>query len=236
MIYFSHRGDNVNYPENTLLSFDKAIMAGATAIEFDVHKTLDGELVVIHDEDIKRTYNGSGLIKDFTLARLKTFQPKDAEFKDNKLCKIPTLNEVLEILKHHDILINIELKTDEIQYENIEIDVIEAIKKHNTQEKVLISSFNHGSLEICKSIDSNLKLGVLFDKRIDNIVTYAKNLGAYSLHPNVQLVDRELLTSAHENNLKVFTYTVNSSTIACHLEKEGCDGIFTDNINKFINL
>jgi glycerophosphoryl diester phosphodiesterase len=234
MIYFAHRGANENYPENTLLAFDKAIMLGAKAIELDVHKTNDNKLVVIHDEDVKRTFQGRGLIKDLTLAELNSLKPRDTEYENSKLCKIPTLCQVLEMLKPSKVFINIEFKTDVIHYENIEKDVIDLIKKYDMQNSILLSSFNHKSLEICKYIDGNLKLGVLFHKKIDNIITYAKNLGAYSINPNFYLVDENLINLAHNNNLKVFTYTVNKPFIAAHLDKIGCDGIFTDNIEKFI--
>ena len=234
MIYFAHRGLSEIYPENTILSFDKAIMAGAAAVEFDVHKTKDGELVVIHDEDIKRTFHGMGLVKDFTLLELKAFKCKKSEFENSKLCKLPTLSEVLEILKNGDLFINIELKTDLIHYENIEADVIATLKKYNLYHNILISSFNPKSLEICRNLDENLKLGVLFsDNKIKNL-DFATHINAYSINPNVYLVDNGLIDYAHLNNLKVFSYTVNKPSTAAHLERLGCDGIFTDNILKFI--
>ncbi|KEZ86471.1 glycerophosphodiester phosphodiesterase [Clostridium sulfidigenes] len=234
MIYFAHRGASKNYPENTLLAFHKAIIAGAKAIELDVHKTKDNKLVVIHDEDVARTFQGKGLIKDLTLEEISSFKSKNIDYENSKLCKIPTLYKVLELLKPSKVLINIELKTDVIHYKNIEKDVIDLIKNYGIENHVLLSSFNHTSLEICKSIDKNIKLGVLIDRKIDNIIAYAKNLGAYSLNPNVYLVNEPLIKLAHNNNLKVFTYTVNKPFIANHLDKIGCDGIFTDNIEKFI--
>ncbi|MDU4890817.1 MAG: glycerophosphodiester phosphodiesterase family protein [Clostridium sp.] len=233
MIYFAHRGLSEIYPENTILSFDKAMTAGAEAVEFDVHKTKDGELVVIHDEDIKRTFNGSGLIKDFTLAELKNFKCKNSEFENSKLCKLPTLNEVLEILKSGNLFINIELKTDLIHYNNIEADVLATIKKYNLQNKVLISSFNPQSLEILRELDDLIKLGVLFGDNKMTMLDFALKVNAYSINPDVYLVDQALINFAHDNELKVFSYTVNKPSVASNLEKLGCDGIFTDNILKF---
>lgn len=233
MIYFAHRGLSEIYPENTILSFDKAMTAGAEAVEFNVHKTKDGELVVIHDEDIKRTFNGSGLIKDFTLAELKNFKCKNPEFENSKLCKLPTLNEVLEILKSGNLFINIELKTDLIHYNNIEADVLATIKKYNLQNKVLISSFNPQSLEILRELDDLIKLGVLFGNNKMTMLDFALKVNAYSINPDVYLVDQALINFAHDNELKVFSYTVNKPSVASNLEKLGCDGIFTDNILKF---
>lgn len=233
MIYFAHRGLSEAYPENTILSFDKAMMAGATAVEFDVHKTKDGELVVIHDENVKRTFQGNGLIKDLTLAELKNFKCKNYEFENSKLCKIPTLKEVLEILKNGNIFINIEIKTDKIHYESIEADVLSTLDKYNLHENILISSFNPKSLEICRALDENIKLGVLFSNHKASMLDFAKQISAYSINPDVYLVDTSLINYAHENSLKVFSYTVNKTSTATNLEKLGCDGIFTDNILRF---
>ena len=75
---FGHRGFSGNYPENTLLAFSKAIEAGCDGIELDVHLTKDGEVVVIHDETVDRTTDGTGFVADYTLKELKSF---DASFK-----------------------------------------------------------------------------------------------------------------------------------------------------------
>lgn len=233
MIYFAHRGLSELYPENTILSFDKALAAGAEAIEFDVHKTKDGELVVIHDEDVKRTFQGSGLIKDLTLTELKNLKCKNTEFENSRLCKLPTLNEVLELLKNKNLFINIEIKTDLIHYNNIENDVLLAVEKYKLHDNTLISSFNPTSLEICSSLDSTMKLGVLFNSNKKAMLDIARKINAYSINPHIRLADDTLIKQAHEENLKVFAYTVNKASTAMNLEKIKCDGIFTDNISKF---
>ncbi len=234
MIYFAHRGASGNYPENTILAFKKAIEAGAKAIELDVHKTKDNKLVVIHDENIKRTYNGEGLVKDYTLEELKKFKCRNLKFQEDELCKIPTLEEVLRLIVDKNIFLNIELKTDVIHYENIEIDVINLVEKFNITEKVLLSSFYHKSIEKCKKINPTIKVGLLYDKKIQGLIEYAKSLGAYSLNPKATLVTKALTKSAHENNLKVFAYTVNSPILVKTLDLLSCDGVFTDFIERFI--
>ena len=98
MINFAHRGASRYYPENTILSLKEGIKGGANGLEIDVHKTKDNELVVIHDEDIERTFKGKGLVKDMTLEELKAFKCRNKNFEDNIECKIPTLKEVLELV------------------------------------------------------------------------------------------------------------------------------------------
>ena len=95
MKIFAHRGYSGKYPENTILAFKKALDIGVDGIELDVHKSKDGKLVVIHDEDIKSTFDGEGLIKDYTLKELKAFKCKDLNFFNNEECKICTLEDVI---------------------------------------------------------------------------------------------------------------------------------------------
>lgn len=135
MKVFAHRGASGDYPENTILAFDKALALDVYGIELDVHKSKDGHLVVIHDEDIQRTFKGKGLVMDYTLSELKKFNCRKFEFIENLNCKIPTLREVFELIKNTDIILNIEAKTDLIHYD-LEQDVIDLIKEYNFEEKV----------------------------------------------------------------------------------------------------
>lgn len=238
MINFAHRGASKYYPENTILSIKEGIKAGAEGIEIDVHKTKDNKLVVIHDEDIERTFKGKGLVKDYTLTKLKEFKCRNKVFQENLDCRIPTLEEVLEIIKVAGIMLNIELKTDEIHYEGIEKDVIDLVNKYDLKDKVILSSFNHESIKIVREIDNEIKTGLLYEKPIKDIINYANRLGAYAIHPDISLVTEELLREASENNIKVNIYTVNSPIIMRKLIKAGANGLFTDYpdlLNEIIN-
>ena len=229
MIVFAHRGASGDYPENTLLAFQKAIELGASGIELDVHKTKDNQIVVIHDEDMERTFKGKGLIIDHTLEELRSIPSRKLEFRKNKVCTICTLKEVLELLTiQSHILLNIELKTDEIAYEGIERDTIELVQEYGMDQRVIFSSFNHESIKKCKEIAPHIKTGALYHYQIPNIVEYALALGADAIHPNVELVTKELIEKCHENNLLVNTYTVNSPKHMRLLIQGNIDGIFTD--------
>lgn len=232
MKIFAHRGASGGYPENTMLSFKKAIDLGIKAIELDVHMSKDCNLVVIHDEDIKRTFKGDGLVKDYTYDELKNFKCKKCEYINNDLCKIPTLEEVLKLIKYNNIYLNIEAKTDLIHY-NLEKDVLNLIEKYNLEDSVLISSFNHKCINIFKSLNPNLKYGALYHTKDDfkgfsNVIEHAKNLGVYSINLNYQLVDRYLVNLAHKNNLKVFVYTVNDPILMKNMIEYEVDGVFSD--------
>lgn len=228
MINFAHRGASKYFPENTILSLKEGIKVGANGIEIDVHKTKDNKIVVIHDEDIERTFKGKGLVKDFTLEELQKFKCRNKNFEDNLECRIPTLEEVLELVKDSNVLLNIELKTDKIHYNEIEKDVIELINKFELKDRILLSSFNHESIKICKEIDSSFKVGLLYDEPIENIIEYAKTYKADAIHPEIRLVSEELIKEAKKNNIKVNIYTVNSPTYMRELIKAGASGLFTD--------
>ena len=107
---WAHRGASAYAPENTLEAFLLAAEQGADGVELDVQLTKDGEMVVVHDEEIDRVSDGSGFVKDYTLAELKNlnFNKTHLEYQN---VKIPTLREVYEALKPTGMTINVELKT-----------------------------------------------------------------------------------------------------------------------------
>ena len=135
-----HRGIRSRYPENTLLSFEKAIELGVDLIEFDVHKTADGELVVIHDRDIARTSDHEGPVRSYTLAELKSFDfgsHLDEKFRG---IAIPTLREVLTLAApYEDLLLNVEIK--DMTHDVVD-DTIAMLGEFGLHERCVIASFD----------------------------------------------------------------------------------------------
>src|SRR5881398_3007708 len=122
-----HRGNPDECPENTLASFRSAIELGVDLIELDVHRSEDGGLAVIHDHLLDRTTDGSGLVRDYTMAELKRFDAgswKDPRFKGER---IPSLDEVLAVAKGH-VGVTIEIKNLPLPYAGIEEAVVHAVK------------------------------------------------------------------------------------------------------------
>ena len=142
---WAHRGASAYAPENTLEAFLLAAEQGADGVELDVQLTKDGEMVVVHDEEIDRVSDGSGFVKDYTLAELKTlnFNKTHPEYQD---VKIPTLREVYEALKPTGMTINVELKTGIFWYKDLEKKVLELTKEMEMEDRVIYSSFNHYSI------------------------------------------------------------------------------------------
>ncbi len=221
--FFGHRGYSGNYPENTMLAFQKAIEVGAAGIELDVQFSKDGKLVVIHDETLDRTTTGSGRVKDHSLAELKSL---DASYKftgQYGFNPIPTLDEVLAFMADKDAETNIELKTGVYEYEGIEEAVLDCIRKHNVSEKVIISSFNHFSVLRMRDLAPDLKCGFLTDCWLIDAGKYVKNQGIPCYHPNFHNLTPEVTAEIKQYGLEINTWTVNTLEDFNYLENLGVD-------------
>ena len=192
MKIWAHRGCSQRYPENTLTAFSKAaelFEKGLTGIELDVQLTKDGEIVVIHDERIDRTTDGYGFVRDYTLDELRTFHIHTGKAEAEH---IPTLKEVLDLLKDRmqkGFRLNIELKNSVYPYPGMEAKVHDLVESYGLQDKVVYSSFSAKSLEIMRSIDSKVEIGMLDSKVSDCLYKLKGGCGANALHPYWQCMD-----------------------------------------------
>ncbi|TDT60955.1 glycerophosphodiester phosphodiesterase [Fonticella tunisiensis] len=238
VVNYAHRGASGYYPENTMMAFEKAVEMGCTGIETDVHMTRDGVLVLIHDEMVNRTTNGIGFVKDYNyidLSKLDAGSWFSGEFKG---AKIPTVEELLLFAKDKDIIINFEIKSGVIQYENIEQKLIETIYEHNMENRVILSSFNHYSLVKCKKISGEIKTGILYSEGLYKPEQYAKMVGADALHPHFYTLNRDIVKRIKKEGILINTYTVNDVSYMRYFIELGIDGIITnypDKLNKIIS-
>lgn len=224
----AHRGFSGIYPENTMLAFEKAIEAGCDGIETDVQLTKDGVAIICHDETIDRTTEGTGFIKDFTYEELKKINVKTKENCAAKNIKICTLEELLSLLEHKNIILNLELKNSIINYEGLEEIVIEKIYKYNLSKNIILSSFNHYSMIKCKEIDKEIKTGILYGCNMYKSEEYCKTVKADAIHPYFYSVDREVVKNAHKNNIMVNPYTIDDEEDMIKMIQLGVDGIITN--------
>ncbi len=238
MFGFAHRGDKLDYPENTILAFKKALDSGIKGIELDVHLTKDNEIIVLHDETTERTYMENFTIKDTQYQELANLTPRRAMFKEATDCEVAKLEDVIKLmLPYKDVLLNIELKTDVIEYVGIEQLVIDLVNKYDFKDRVILSSFNHKTLKTCKAIDSTFYTGALHYLNSPTIVEDAVSNGFEAIHLAAEMFMQEnLVPKAHEHGLKVNVYTVNDPTIMRKLAAINVDGIFTDDPNLFLEV
>ncbi|MDR4887748.1 glycerophosphodiester phosphodiesterase [Fredinandcohnia sp. QZ13] len=191
---YGHRGAKGIYPENTLLSFKKAIEQGVDGLELDVHLTQDGEVVVIHDETLDRTTSGVGWIKDLTLAEIKKYSAgrpfthfgEYEEAWDKE--RVPTLKEVLELLVPYDTELNIELKTSSVSYEGIEEKVQNVVEQYAKNRKVIYSSFHLPTILRMKQLNPSSKIAWLLNNSISLPYDYINTLELEALHLNKSIL------------------------------------------------
>lgn len=180
---WAHRGCSMMNPENTLLAFKKAAeLEGITGIEFDVQLTKDNEIVVIHDERVDRTTDGTGYVQEYTINELKQLSISG----DDEIHRIPTLRETFELLapycKGKGLRLNIELKNSEIRYEGMEQKVIDMVSEFNLEDYVVYSSFNHDSIGLVRQLKDDADVAYLagdYHRCMDGIIKY----GGMTIHP-----------------------------------------------------
>lgn len=231
-----HRGAPHFAPENTMASFKKAVSLGADGLETDVHKTKDGVLVIIHDELLDRTTNGTGLVKDYTLAQLRELSAGVKFSEEFEAEKIPTLEEFLEFVEPLDVFINIELKTGVVLYPDIEKDVIRMVHDYNMQTRTIFSSFNHYALQTCKSIDSEIPTGILYMCGLVDAWDYAQRIGMDALHPLFYNVRPETITGMKKSGLLINPWTVDGLPEMKAMIAMRVDGIITNRCDLLAEL
>jgi glycerophosphoryl diester phosphodiesterase len=219
MLAIGHRGAAGHAPENTLLSFRKAIDLGADWVELDVH-VVQNELVVIHDETLERTTSGEGYV---AAQDLDVLQQLDA----GKGQTIPTLNDVVKLVKHR-VGINIELKEAEAITPVANL-IEKAVRQGNwSYDQFIVSSVNHEEIRSVKKLNPDILTGALITRDPPPSALFAEELRAYSIHPSMETVNKALVADAHKRGIKVFVFTVNDPVDLFRMEALGVDGVFTD--------
>jgi|Deesub1362A_J573_1020465.scaffolds.fasta_scaffold00012_226 glycerophosphoryl diester phosphodiesterase len=215
----AHRGASGSYPENTMLSFSKAVEFGADVVELDVRLSRDGVPIVFHDNTLDRLIGLSGKISDYDYNDIKTFRVGGEP--------IPSLEEALGYLVDH-VGVFIEVKED------AGIQAITDIIIENGYEKnVAVISFNEGPLTYIHNTTPTVVTGYIYMKPGDGIVK-AKKIGAEIVLPYYRLASSKAIAFAHRLGLKVVVWVINDTDMALEYHRRGADGIATDYPEKII--
>ena len=227
----AHRGACRRAPENTLAAFSAALELGAQAIELDVQRTRDGELVVIHDETVDRTTDGSGPVRELSLAEIRSldagswFRPAFAGER------VPTLSEVIRTVRGKACL-NVEIKGGPnpgvAPDDDIAGQVLELLRAEDFLGQVLISSFNHEILARVRALDAAVPIAVLYLRHHSHALEVAARVGAQALHPFFASVTPGMVRAAHRRGLRVNPWTVDSPWVGRLLFSFGADAIITN--------
>lgn len=227
---FAHRGASAHAPENTLAAFQLAAELGAPAIELDAKLSVDGEVVVIHDQTVDRTTNGTGVVHQLPLAALREFDAGGKFDQKYQGEKIPTLTEVFEAVGHR-LFINIEITNYASPFDDLPTKVAELVNQHGLQDQVLFSSFFSLSLRHAHRIAPQVPIGLLifpgFKGRLANFL-FGWLASSQAIHPEASDVSLQLIHHAHRYGRRVHAYTVNDPQVMHRLFAWDIDGIFTD--------
>jgi glycerophosphoryl diester phosphodiesterase len=230
----AHRGASKAAPENTMPAFEAAIESGADYIELDVQLTKDGELVVFHDENIKRTTDGKGLLSEITYDELQKYSAgswfgKTGEFDD---VRVPKFSEVLDVIGD-DILLNIEIKS----HGNINATVektVELVEEYGLVKSCYITSFSYKALKKVKDLNPKVKTALISHLAPSSIYSQMKYIDAISV--NYLFMNRSVLNYAHRSGKKVFVWTVDRVSDMKKMMAMGVDNIITNRPEKAIEV
>jgi len=226
VLVIAHRGASGHAPENTLAAFKRAVALGATFIETDLQLTRDSRLVAMHDATVNRTTNGQGKVHDLTLMELRRLDAGSwfgSEFAGER---IPTMDDILEFSKKHDVVFYLELKPGGSW--GGEHALVGALRESGEIPRSVVISFDAGILARLRRIEPTIMTGLLYDGQIEEPLSKALEVGARQLAVRGDLVTPALLKDARKRDLQVVCWTVNHPAHIRMLIAAGVDGIMSD--------
>jgi len=219
---WAHRGASRNAPENTLAAFLAAAECGADGLELDIHLSYDGIPVVIHDETLDRTTDGTGPVAHLDLQMLLQLDAGSWFAPEYVGEGIPTLESVLSVFAG-----NLRLNR-EIKEFRAGMAMLELLGRCPSAD-VVVSSFNYDLLRSLREKDGNLALAVLFESgNWRQAIHLAMELSACAFHPRADKVNRPMLTACQRVELPVFVWTVDDPRLAMSFVRSGVSGFFTN--------
>ena len=230
----AHRGASAYAPENTLATFDKALDLGAGNVEFDVHFSADGHVVVIHDDTVDRTTNGAGAVASLSLKQLKRLDAGSwfaAQFSGER---IPTLEELLERYKSR-LHFHIEVKG---QAEHLSEKTIDLVRGYGWLGSVTITSFQKERLEEAKAYAPEIPVGWLAREVDEPMVEQARRMGLAEVCPHADFLNGDLLERLHQMGFMVSAWGVRDEEVMRSIVEAGADGIiidFPDKLASYLN-
>ena len=227
----AHQGASADAPGNTLAAFRLALEMGADGFELDIMLSTDGYLVVIHDDTVDRTTDGRGPVRQKTLAELKALDAGvrfGARFAGER---IPTLQEVFDLVAGNRAFVNVELKADSLKSDGLEEKLVALIRRYDLGERLLISSFNPFALWRVRRLTPDLPLALLY---AENMPVHLRNRWfaflsrPEALNPGLRMATQEHVRWAKSKGYRLYVWTVDEEPEMRRLIALGVDGIMTN--------
>ena len=239
----AHRGGAALAPENSLAAFRNAIALGADILEFDLHLTRDGEIVVIHDPTLDRTTTMTGAVRDRSLAELAAAKLKSSDGAVTEE-RVPTFAQVLDLAKPMalELLPEIKIGADRAAYPGIEEKVIAILRAKNMLGRSSIQAFQPETIRRLRQIEPSVRTMFLVSRNrakghqpID-AVTWARDAGSTDLGIDHRLVDASLVAAARAAKIRLSAWTVNDEGDMARMLVLGIDVIMSDRPDLVLKL
>ncbi|WP_211830093.1 glycerophosphoryl diester phosphodiesterase [Kistimonas asteriae] len=230
-----HRGNASQAPENTLASIRKAHEAGAQWVEIDVVLLGDGNLVIHHDQSLRRCTNGKGRLLRSNLETIRKLDAGSWFSPDFAGERIPTLVEALALIQELGLGLNLEIKMHRHSVKALVEPVIATLRTHwKDNDKLILSSFSHEALLQCHALAPEFRLGHLFEKLPRNWLGRARDVNAVTIHVDCKRLREARAREVIAEGYELYCYTVNKPKVAEKLWCWGIKGIFTDRPQDFV--
>ncbi len=221
----AHRGGSANAPENTLAAFKHALALKAPWLELDIHPSRDGALMVMHDDTVDRTTNGSGAVSELNfdaLRRLDAGAWFGPQFAGER---IPRLEEVLELLVATDTRLNVEIKPFPTQT-TVPATLIALLRRFGKERQYVVSSFDLEALLQMRALAPETALALLGDGR--EILAPALQHRLEWIHPQYQTLEEGIVAQAHAAGIYVNVWTIDNPATLESWRAMGVDKICTN--------
>ncbi len=244
VLIIGHRGAAAVAPENTLLSFERALADGAEGIEFDVRLASDGVPVVIHDPTLRRTALRRGRVSSYTSTELSEMDagtwfnlryPRKAR-PEYAEATIPTLADVFELLGKRDALLYVEMKCGPKDRVALAAGVAKLIRAHTLAARVIVESFDLASIAEIKRLDAGLRTAALFDRKLSRpapsarrMIEQALRCGADEIALHHSLATRRTVAAAARHGLETVVWTADNPAWVERAIKRGVRAVITNN-------
>lgn len=238
----AHRGANSVCPENTMSALKRSV-GHCDFMEIDVQLSSDGVAIVMHDDTLSRTTNVTKIVSfankkpyrvcDFTFDELKTLDYGSWFYKDGSSHYEPllTFSDTLKFIKENQLFLNVEIKDmhDSFSDEKVLSVILQEIENCGVQSQIIISSFRHEYLPLCKKRLPNVPTAALVeDKHPYGLIAYLKALEVDAYNFNDEIVDKQTVEKLRQAGFFVNIYTVNDPLRAKELFDIGVNGVFSD--------
>ncbi len=220
----AHRGDSASAPENTLAAFRRAVELGVPSVELDVHPARDGTLVVIHDDTVDRTTDGTGAVSDKTLDELRCLDAGSwfgSQFAGER---IPTLAEVLELLAPSATGLNIEIKAS--RDTGVAETLVRLLRRFDREREYVVSSFDLSALLQVRAIAPAVTLALIGHG--PEILPLARQYGLPWIHSFHKTLDARVIEETHANGMHVNVWTVDDPAQMAYWQELGVDKLCTN--------